>query len=209
MEGKEAVSRLWSAARGPTRAMSEIHDTGPVQVPRDGMHGSARSSIPLPGAAAMSAHRRSTVRKLVVVGVVLAGAIVFLLYKGVGSALNYYETVSQAVASRAQLGSSVFRLEGKVVPGTLHETPTAVDFSLESSGVKLAVVDHGSPPQLFRPGVHVVLVGHFQGTHFVSDRIMVKHSANYIAEHPNRVASQSAPSRPRNRAAGSHHPSAA
>jgi cytochrome c-type biogenesis protein CcmE len=148
------------------------------------------------------------VRKLVVVGVVLAGAIGFLLFKGIGSALNYYETVSQAVASRAQLGSSTFRLEGKVVPGTLHETASAVDFALESNGVKQDIVDHGSPPQLFRPGVHVVLVGHFQGLNFVSDRIMVKHSANYIAEHPNRVAHQSAPSRSRARGAGNHQPPA-
>jgi cytochrome c-type biogenesis protein CcmE len=152
-----------------------------------------RSGDEFPGAQAMASRRRSTKRKLVVVALVLAGAIGFLFYKGIGSALNYYETVSQAVASRAQLGTSVFRLEGAVVPGSLHETGSALSFSLQSNGVTQAVIDHGSPPQLFRPGVHVVLVGHFQGRYFVSNRIMVKHSANYIAEHPNRVPRTSAP----------------
>jgi cytochrome c-type biogenesis protein CcmE len=48
----------------------------------------------------------------------------------------------------------------------------------------------GSPPQLFQPGIPVVVVGHFDsasGSTFLSDQIMVKHSADYIAQHPNRV----------------------
>ena len=45
----------------------------------------------------------------------------------------------------------------------------------------------GSPPQLFQPNIPVVVVGHFASRHlerFVSNQILVKHSANYIAQHP-------------------------
>jgi cytochrome c-type biogenesis protein CcmE len=42
---------------------------------------------------------------------------------------------------------------------------------------------------MFRPGLPVVVVGHFVGNSdgFASDQIMVKHSQQYIAAHPGRV----------------------
>ena len=40
---------------------------------------------------------------------------------------------------------------------------------------------------MFKPGIPVVLEGRFQGDTFASDRIMVKHSEDYVAEHPSRV----------------------
>jgi len=50
------------------------------------------------------------------------------------------------------------------------------------------VVDNSSsPPQLFQPDIPVIAVGHFAGDRFVSDQILVKHTANYIAEYPSRV----------------------
>jgi cytochrome c-type biogenesis protein CcmE len=45
----------------------------------------------------------------------------------------------------------------------------------------------GDPPQLFRANVPVVLEGHFQGTTFQSDRILVKHSEDYREDHKDRV----------------------
>jgi cytochrome c-type biogenesis protein CcmE len=45
----------------------------------------------------------------------------------------------------------------------------------------------GSPPQLFQPNVPVVVVGHFTGGTFVSNQIIVDHSAQYIEQHPGRV----------------------
>ena len=54
----------------------------------------------------------------------------------------------------------------------------------------MAVENRGSPPQLFQPDIPVVVVGHFAsgGSYvFVSNQIMVKHSASYVAAHPDRV----------------------
>ena len=55
--------------------------------------------------------------------------------------------------------------------------------------MKVKVDNTGDPPQLFRPGLPVVVVGHFVGSSdvFASDEIMVKHSQSYMAAHPNRV----------------------
>lgn len=114
-------------------------------------------------------------------------ALGFLLFKGLTSSLNYFETASQAVAARVRLGSSTFNLEGTVVSGTVRQTAQGADFTVSNSGVSVKVVNVGSPPQLFKPGIPVVLVGHFSGDTFASNQIIVKHSASYIAAHPNRV----------------------
>lgn len=131
--------------------------------------------------------KRNARRAWVAVAVVVV-AIGFLLYKGLGNSLVYFRTVAGAVHDRAQLGNSVFRLEGVVVPGSIHTTGTGVDFAVEAQNVSVEVHDSANPPQLFQPNIPVVLVGHFSGNIFLSDQIMVKHSSSYIAAHPDRVA---------------------
>ena len=57
------------------------------------------------------------------------------------------------------------------------------------------VANTGSPPDLFQPRIPVVVVGHFTSetsSDFVSNTIMVKHSATYTAQYPNRVKVTSA-----------------
>jgi cytochrome c-type biogenesis protein CcmE len=121
---------------------------------------------------------------------VLVGAVGFLLVEGLGSSLDYFDTVDQALAHRVTLGTATFRLEGVVVRGSVHATATGTDFAVSEGDHDIPVRNVGSPPALFAPGIPVVVVGHFGSADdpiFVSDQIMVKHSADYIAEHPNRV----------------------
>jgi cytochrome c-type biogenesis protein CcmE len=128
--------------------------------------------------------------RLLVVFALLAGAIAYLLVEGLGSSLDYFDTVSQALAHRTTIGTTVFRLEGLVVPGSVRRTARGADFEVSGGGREVAVHNVGSPPQLFQPDIPVVVVGHFASKSsdlFVSDQIMVKHSPTYIAEHPTRV----------------------
>jgi cytochrome c-type biogenesis protein CcmE len=147
--------------------------------------GDGHGHPPPPGAArpAGSGHRL----RYAIVGLVLVGSLVFLVVKGLTSALNFYLPANQALAQKASLGSQTFNLEGLVEPGSIHPTPTGVDFVVTSGATKLQVDNTGSPPQLFQPDIPVIAVGHFSGTMFVSDQILVKHSSNYIAAHPGRV----------------------
>jgi len=141
---------------------------------------------PDPGRIPATARHRPTAR-YVVVGLVLVGALVFLLVKGLGSALDFYLPADQAVAQKASLGTKTFNLEGVVEPGSIRSTPVGVDFVVTSGATHLAVHNTSSPPQLFQPDIPVIAVGHFQGNLFVSDQILVKHSATYIAQYPGRV----------------------
>jgi cytochrome c-type biogenesis protein CcmE len=149
------------------------------------------TTAPQAGAAAPARRQASPRRvRLLLVFVLLAGAIAYLLVEGLGSSLDYFDTVSQAIAHKSKIGTSVIRLEGLVVPGTVRRTARGADFEVSGGGDDVVVHNVGSPPQLFQPDIPVVVVGHFasQGsTLFESNQIMVKHSATYIAEHPTRV----------------------
>jgi cytochrome c-type biogenesis protein CcmE len=157
-----------------------VSPTGVVSGPPAVLSGSAG------GPAVTGADRRQR-RRLIAVGVVLVAAFVFLIVKGLGSSLNYFETVDQAVASKAMLGTKTFRLEGLVVPGSVHRHDGGVDFVAAGAKDRVAVVNTGNPPQLFQNDIPVVVVGHFSGATFVSNQIIVDHTAQYVAKYPNRV----------------------
>jgi cytochrome c-type biogenesis protein CcmE len=149
---------------------------------------SATTVLEAPPAAGGGRRRQRRVR-LLVVAALLVGAIVYLLVEGLGSSLDYFDTVGQALAHRTAIGASTIRLEGVVVPGSIRHTAAGADFKVSGQGRTVVVHNTGSPPQLFQTDIPVVVVGHFTGRSdlFVSDQIMVKHSATYIAAHPTRV----------------------
>jgi cytochrome c-type biogenesis protein CcmE len=134
--------------------------------------------------------RRRMGWRLLAVFALLAVALVFLLVEGLGSSLDYFDTVSQAMAHRQTLGTQTFRLEGTVVPNTIHATAAGSDFTICQGPDVVHVANTGSPPQLFGSRVPVVVVGHFtsvKSDDFVSNSILIKHSSTYIAQYPNRV----------------------
>jgi cytochrome c-type biogenesis protein CcmE len=126
-------------------------------------------------------------KRLWLAGVVIVAALGFLVFQGLGNATLYFRTADEAVAQRDSLGAKRFRIQGTVVPGTVRQAGNEVAFTIESKGVTVPVLHQGDPPELFKPGIPVVLEGRFQGNDFASDRIMVKHSETYTAEHPDRV----------------------
>ena len=142
-------------------------------------------------AAAGSRGTRRRLSRLGVVGVILVVALGFLIYKAVTSAVVYFKTAEQALATRTTLGNSTFQIEGLVVRGTIHKDAagTVESFVISSGPVRVNVTNSAPQPALFQANVPVVLVGHFVGASntFASDQILVKHSNSYIAAHPNRV----------------------
>ena len=125
--------------------------------------------------------------RLWIAAVVVLGALGFLVFQGLGNATLYFRTADEAVAQREQLGDRRFRIEGDVVDGSVSQVGNDVSFTLTKNEVEVPVRHKGDPPELFRPGIPVVLEGRFQGDHFSSDRIMVKHSETYVAKNPERV----------------------
>ena len=127
--------------------------------------------------------------RLWIVGAVVVGAIGFLLWQGLGEATLYFKTADEAVAEREELGDRRFRLEGVVLAGTVKPDGNAVRFRVEENGAEVAVRHQGDPPELFREGIPVVLEGRWADRveEFHSDAIMVRHTAEYREEYPERV----------------------
>ncbi|MEI6700197.1 MAG: cytochrome c maturation protein CcmE [Actinomycetota bacterium] len=124
---------------------------------------------------------------------VIAGAVVFLLVKGITGSLNFYKTVNEALKDHSSLGTSTFRLEGVVKPGSIVATASGARFTLIEGSHTIDVVNSGTPPQLFQGNIPVVVSGHFvskTSSDFVSNEILVKHSSTYIEDHPDRVKAQ-------------------
>lgn len=126
-------------------------------------------------------------RRLWMAGGVVVIALGFLVVQGLGNATLYFRTADEAVAQRESLGERRFRIQGDVVPGSISQVGNDVSFTLAKNGVEVPVRHQGDPPELFQPGIPVVLEGRFDGQSFSSDRILVKHSETYTAENPERV----------------------
>ena len=125
--------------------------------------------------------------RIAAVVLVVAAAIGFLVFKGLGDATVYFKTADEAVAEKDELGDRRFRVEGAVVTDSVEETTDGVRFEIISAGETVPVLHRGDPPELFKPGIPVVLEGHWDGDVYASDRIMVKHTTEYREQNPDRV----------------------
>lgn len=124
-------------------------------------------------------------------------AIVAIVVLGVALSENvvYFRTVTEAVQNRKDEGTSRFRMAGGVVEKSVVDTSNGVTFVV-TDGKNTAVVRHeGDTPALFKPGAPVVVEGHWASTAkdapFLSDRILIRHGANY---EPPKVNTGKAPS---------------
>jgi len=136
--------------------------------------------------------RRAGVRRylpLAVLGV-LAIALIGVLTQARGASL-YFKNADEAVKEKDELGTDRFRLQGTVT-GKVTEEGAATLFTVQYKGVSVDVVHTGSEPALFKAGVPVVAEGSWNaaGTRFESDRLLVKHDADYEdydEEYPERL----------------------
>ena len=91
----------------------------------------------------------------------------------------FFKTVDVAVADRGHDGTRDMRIGGSVVPGTIHHTADGADFKLTAGGVTVEVDHTGTEPTLFKDCAPVVADGHWSGTTFASDQILIKHGSIY------------------------------
>jgi cytochrome c-type biogenesis protein CcmE len=160
-----------------------------------------------PGLAPSAPRRGGTSKRLPVILVLVAIVAVagFVIVSALGNATMFFYNADEAVAQRAELGTSRFRLQGTVVGGTIERTPDGVEFVVTYNGVEVPVRHQGDPPELFEPDIPVVLEGRFatapgaegeqagagasadEAPLFLSDRMLVKHDENYVAEEGDRL----------------------
>jgi cytochrome c-type biogenesis protein CcmE len=129
-----------------------------------------------PARAARTTRRRwAPVVVLCVLGLVIG--IIAMQARG---ASLYFKNADEAVAQKESLGTKRFRLQGTVL-GKPKEQGAATVFKLQYHGVNVVVRHTGSEPAMFKAGIPVVAEGAWNqaGTEFDSDRLLVKHDADY------------------------------
>lgn len=130
----------------------------------------------------MSSPRRRSWRAIVAATICIA-AVGALLFGVLKSNIVYYRTVPEALAAakHADRGGH-FRLGGVVVKGSVHQAATdRVTFELTDGTATVAVLNDGSPPDLFREGESILCEGAFNraGKVFLSDKITIRHGNEY------------------------------
>ncbi len=139
-------------------------------------------------------------------GIVIAlvcGALTYLLLQGLSSATTYFRNADEAMAEYADLGTKRFRLQGTVVPGTVAAADGSVTFDVVYNCSAVSVLHRGDPPELFKPGIPVVLEGAFAAPAddaasegsvpvYLSDTIFVRHTNEYRSAEGDRIEAANA-----------------
>lgn len=112
----------------------------------------------------------------------LSVAIGWLVWNNLADNLVYYLTPSEAVEQRAEFPfGERFRLGGLIEEGGTRETGSGVRFLVGDGADTVTVLYEGTPPQLFREGIGVVVEGSWDGDYFRSDALLIHHDEQYRA----------------------------
>jgi len=126
-------------------------------------------------------------KRLLAIGAVLtaATALGWVSMADLGENLVYYWTPSQLMENKAKAtDEAIVRLGGMVVDGTFDWKPEEqlATFDITDGENTVHVRSVGTPPQMFREGIGVVVEGSLNGSEvFETEKIMVKHSNEYEA----------------------------
>lgn len=149
--------------------------------------GDAANAAVAPAARVRPQASRGKKIRLGTVLVIIVAAIGFLLWKGLGDATSFYRNADEAVHDKSSLGAKRFRLQGSVVTDSVKSVTEGLDFTVAFNGVHVPVHFVGTPAELFKPGIAVVLEGHWNGDTYDADNMLVKHSETYKQQNPGRV----------------------
>jgi len=100
-----------------------------------------------------------------IAGVAILGAVIYLVYINTQTNALYYMTIPELKHCTTCMTQDV-RVAGYVQAGTIvhNDRTQAVSFAIEDSQQTLQVTYNGVLPDIFRPGVQVVVEGHYSGS---------------------------------------------
>lgn len=98
-------------------------------------------------------------------GIAILGAVVYLVYANTQANAVYYMTVPELKQCTVCAVQSV-RVAGVVQAGTIqrNDAQQTISFTITNSKSTLQVVYNGVVPDIFRPGIQVVVEGRYTGT---------------------------------------------
>lgn len=126
--------------------------------------------------------------KFAIVGTAILGAIAFLMFNGINSAMIYYYTVPEVYAKGLDLSDRGIRVAGYVLPGSIKKdsSKSRVEFVVfeKDTDNQLPVVYEGLVPDTFKDHAEVVVTGKF------SPSENVFHASEVLAKCPSKYQRQ-------------------
>lgn len=121
------------------------------------------------------------------IGVVVAGAIGYLVFSDPGEGVLEYVYAEKVVATPEKYQGRTIQVHGTVVEGTISKKKGSTGdyrFTIESAGERLDVHFTNIPPDTFQEGGEVVLTGRINddGNLFESDEMSAKCPSKYEEE---------------------------
>ena len=139
--------------------------------------------------------RRGGTRAIVLGVAVIAGAFGYLLYGGLAKNVVYFLTPNELLAKGTRAVDVPVRLGGQIKPGSVVWNDTTLDlrFTVTDGKSDVAVRSRGTPPQMFRDGIGVVVEGRYlRDGVFHCTNLMIKHSNEYRPPKPGESPNEAA-----------------
>ena len=119
-------------------------------------------------------------------GLAILAAVMYLVYANTQANAVYYMTVSEMKNCTTCMTQSV-RVAGVVQQGSVvrDDQKQLVSFTITQGGQQLAVMYNGVVPDIFRPGIEVVVEGHYTGHGpFQAQNLLAKCPSKFQAATP-------------------------
>ena len=123
--------------------------------------------------------------------VVIVAVFAWLLFGGLEKNVVFFLTPQELLAKGPEGVGVPVRLGGQVKPGSTKWDAKTLDLRFTVTDLKreIPVQSTGSPPQMFRDGMGVIVEGRFSRSGvFQATNLMVKHSNEYRAPKPGEEA---------------------
>jgi cytochrome c-type biogenesis protein CcmE len=121
-------------------------------------------------------------RRLLIGGVIILGALSYMIYGGMREAIVYFVTPSELKANEHARSDKFLRMGGMVVKGSLQKDLKELTYRFELTDGKTTfpIFFKGVPPDLFSEGKGAVVEGRIgpDGV-FQASTIMAKHAEEY------------------------------
>ena len=120
--------------------------------------------------------------KFIIGGILLALAVVYLIYSGIQSTAAYFLTVDELYAKGETMENRTVRVAGKVDAETIdfNNRDLILAFDVTSdTGQRMPVVFNGPKPDQMREGAEAILEGKYDGHTFTAQSLLLKCPSRY------------------------------
>jgi cytochrome c-type biogenesis protein CcmE len=121
-------------------------------------------------------------RRFLIGGLIILGALAYMIYGGMQEALVYFKMPSELRAEEGAMKGKFVRMGGMVVKGSLQKDLANLiyRFEITDGSAQFPVIFKGVPPDLFVEGKGAVVEGRIgdDGV-FQATTIMAKHAEDY------------------------------